>query len=60
MIGSPLGALDLRFALELPMGGCTGVVLMRYVAIIAGKYAALLHIYAAFTPNLPHAVFLRH
>ena len=27
---------------------------------IAGKYAALLHIYAAFTPNLPHAAFLRH
>ena len=33
-IGSPLGALDLRFALGLPMGGCTGVVIMHYVAIV--------------------------
>ena len=31
-IGSPLWALDLRFALGPPMGGCTGVVVMNYLA----------------------------
>ena len=33
-IGSPLGALDLRFALRLPMEGCTGGVIMHYLAIV--------------------------
>ena len=40
-IGSPLGALDLRFALGLPMGGCTGVVIMHYVAIVHDVMCAL-------------------
>ena len=33
-IGSPLGVLELRFALGLPLGGCTGVVIMHYIAIV--------------------------
>ena len=33
-IGSPLGALDLRFALKPPLGGYTGGVIMHYFAIV--------------------------
>ena len=33
-IGSPLGALDLRFALRPPMEGSSGGVIMHYFAIV--------------------------
>ena len=32
--GRPLDALNLKFALRPPMGVCTGVVTMHYVAIV--------------------------
>ena len=38
-IGSPLGVLDLRFALRPPMGGCAGVVLVHYFAIVHEHHA---------------------
>ena len=33
-IGSPLGTLDLRFALRPSIGGCTGAVVMHYFAMV--------------------------